>query len=330
MHVEICARCWKPGERWTVKLQPRLLRKRNFLLLLALMVCAGVAAMAGQDMEPRAYSPSPVGVLFLGGAYSRITGGVVLDGTLPFSDIHAAFNGGTVGIGYTFPLAGRQALLTAALPYAWGTVTGNVEEQSRSVYRSGLANAKFRFDINLHGSPAMTLKEFQQRKPTYIVAASVSVDAPTGQYSGQKLINLGVNRFAFKPQIGASLPWKKFEAGLYIGAWFYTANPDFFPGGVTRTQDLLPTLQGYVSYTFRRSLWISVQGNWYGGGAAHLDGGPPLQRFNNSRLGATLSVPVARSQSVKVSYSGGVSARFGSNFNTLSIAWQYVRLPQTK
>ncbi len=308
--------------------RPRLLRTQSFGPLLGLMVWASAATMAGQDLEPRAYSPSPIGVLFFGGGYSRMTGGVVLDASLPFSDVHASINGITVGIGYTFPIAGRQALLTAGLPYAWGTVTGSVKEQSRSIYRSGLANAKFRFAVNLHGSPAMTPKEFAQRKSTYIVAASLTVDAPTGQYSGQKLVNVGVNRFAFKPEIGASLPVKKFELGLYTGVWFFAANPDFFPGGVTRTQDLLPTLQGYASYTFRQHLWLSAQANWYGEGAAHLNSGPALQRFNNSRLGATLSVPIARSQSMKLSYAAGVTARFGSNFNTLSIAWQYTRLPK--
>jgi len=298
------------------------------LTALALMVWIGAARTAAQDLEPRAYSPSPVGVLFFGGSYTRMSGGVVLDASLPFTDVHADINGIGIGMGYTFALAGRQALLTAALPYAWGDVTGSVQEQTRSIYRSGLANAKFRFDINLHGSPAMTVKEFAQRKPTYIVAASVLIDAPTGQYSGQKLVNVGVNRFAFKPQIGASLPWKKLEAGLYIGAWFFTANPDFFPGGIIRTQDPMPSLQGYASYTFKQHLWLSLEANWYSRGAAHLNGGPPLQRFNNSRLGGTLSLPVSRSQSVKISYASGVTARFGSNFNDLSIGWQYTRLPK--
>jgi outer membrane putative beta-barrel porin/alpha-amylase len=311
-----------------VKAQLRPREKWGFFCISVLLLFAGVSRLAGQDLEPRAYSASPVGVLFFGGGFTRMTGGVVLDASLPFSDVSAKINGFSVGLGYTFPVAGRQALATAALPYAWGTVSGSVQEQSRSIYRSGLANTKFRFSINLHGSPAMTLKEFAQRKQTYIVAASLYVDAPTGQYSGQKLINVGVNRFAFKPEIGASLPLKKWEAGIYTGMWFFTANPDFFPGGVTRTQDPMPTLQGYLSYTFRRNLWVSVASNWYGGGAAHVNGGPAAQRFNNSRAGATLSVPLARNQSVKVSYGGGVTARLGSNFNTLTVAWQYTRLPK--
>ncbi|HET7871758.1 MAG TPA: transporter [Terriglobales bacterium] len=311
-----------------MKVPPLLLSRTWLLLALALMFWIGAVRTAAQDLEPRAYSASPVGVLFFGGSYTRMTGGVVLDASLPISDVNADINGVGIGIGYTFALAGRQALVTAGLPYAWGNISGNVQEQARSIYRSGLANAKFRFDINLHGSPAMTLKEFAQRKATYIVAASVLIDAPTGQYSGQKLINVGVNRFAFKPQIGASLPWKKFETGLYIGAWFYATNPDFFPGGVVRTQDPMPSLQGYASYTFKPHLWISLEGIWYGGGAAHLNDGPPTQRLNNSRLGGTFSLPLTRSQSVKVSYASGVTARFGTDFNTLSIGWQYTRLPK--
>lgn len=292
------------------------------------MLWAGVSTMAAQELEPRAYSPSPIGVVFLGGGFTRSTGGVVTDPSLPVSNVQATIYGVTMGLGYTFPVAGRQALLAAVLPYAWGTVSGDVQEQNRSIHRSGLANAKFRFAVNLHGSPAMTPREFAQRKQTYIIATSVIVDASTGQYSGQKLINIGVNRFAFKPEIGASLPFKKWEAGVYTGIWLFTANPDFFPGGVTRTQDPMPTLQGYLSYTFRRSLWISVQSNWYGGGAVHLNGGPAADRFGNSRAGATLSVPVAHNQSVKISYGRGVTARLGSDFNTLSVGWQYTRLPK--
>lgn len=308
--------------------QPQMHQTTRLLSVLGLMLWAGVSTLAGQELEPRAYSASPIGVTFFGVGFGRSSGGVVFDATLPFSDVHATVYSSAVGLGYTFPLMRRQALLTATLPYAWGTISGNVEEQRASVDRSGLANAKFRLAVNLHGSPAMTPKEFAQRKDTYIVAASVTVDAPTGQYSGSKLINLGANRFAFRPEFGASVPVKKFDLGLYAGVWFYTSNPDFFPGGVTRTQDAMPTLQGYISYTFRRHLWLSVESNWYGGGAGHLNGGPPLQRFSNSRLGATLSVPVARSQSVKISYGRGVTARLGSNFNTLSIGWQFTRMPK--
>jgi hypothetical protein len=314
------------AKRGEVTVRP--FQKAYVLALLGLMVWTGASTAGAQDLEPRAYSASPVGVTFFGIGFSRSSGGVAIDPSLPITDAHATLYSSAVGLGFTFPIAGRQALVSATLPYAWGTATGKVEEQAQSVDRSGLANARFRVAINLHGSPAMTPKQFAQRKPTYIVAASLSVDAPIGQYSGSKLVNLGTNRFAIKPELGLSVPVKKFDMGLYGGTWFFAANPDFFPGGATRTQDLLTTLQGYLSYTFRPRLWLSVESNWYSGGEGHLNGGPAMARFNNSRLGATLSVPVVRGQSVKLSYGRGVTALVGSNFNTISVAWQYTRLPK--
>ena len=174
-------RPWPPGnniQRWRVRARP-LQKKVYVLALLGLAVWAGASPAAAQELEPRAYSPSPVGVFFFGLGLSRSSGGVALDPSLPITDAHATVYSSAVGLGYTFAIAGRQALASVALPYAWGTATGKIQEQAQRADRSGLANAKFRFAINLHGSPAMTPRQFAQRKPTYIVAASVAVDAPT-------------------------------------------------------------------------------------------------------------------------------------------------------
>jgi len=49
---------------------------------------------------------------------------------------------------------------------------------------------------------------------------------------------------------------------------------------------------------------------------------PDLQR--NTRLGATLSSPIAGQQSLKLSYSTGTTTRRGSDFNTFNATWQLV------
>jgi hypothetical protein len=45
-----------------------------------------------------------------------------------------------------------------------------------------------------------------------------------------------------------------------------------------------------------------------------------LQR--NSRLGATLSLPLAGQQSLKISLSAGATTRAGTDFTTIAAAWQ--------
>jgi len=83
-------------------------------------------------------------------------------------------------------------------------------------------------------------------------------------------------------------------------------------------------LQAHVSYTFKPRLWLAVDSTWYSGGSAQVEGGEPVGAVNNSRLGATLSLPAGRQQSFKISYSSGVAVRTGTDFRTLAVGWQWV------
>jgi len=297
---------------------------RSLLLAAALLFSLSKWTSA-QDLEPRAYSPSPVGTYFALVGFGRTGGDVTLDPTVPITDIHATFYAPVIGLGQTFDFFGRQALFTAAVPYAWGDVSGMVGEQSGSVHRSGIADIKAKLSINLRGNPAMSPAEFARRTHrNFIIGTSLSLDAPSGQYSGKKLINIGSNRWAFKPEVGVSLPVKKLDLDLYAAAWLYTANSNFYPGEVPRTQEPLTSLQAHVSYTVRRGLWVAIDSTWYGGGVSSIGNGQPSQRQSNSRLGATLSLPIAKNQSIKVAYSSGVTGTIGADFNTLSVGWQHV------
>jgi hypothetical protein len=277
-----------------------------------------------QDMEPRAYSPSPVGLNFFLLGFGRSSGSVLLDPTIPITNIDATTHLPTVGVGHTFGLFGRQSLVTVGLPYVWGHASGDVAEQTRTINRSGLADLHVKFAFNLHGNPARTPAEFRLRKDSLIVGTSLAVIAPTGQYDPSKLINLGTNRWAFKPELGISYPYKKFYFDVYFGAWFFTQNNDFFPGKSVRRQNPITALQGHVSYTFRPRLWLAVDSTWYQGGAASIANGPFSIRLNNSRVGLTLSLPLGKAQSLKLAYSSGATtSRLGSDFTTVGIAWQF-------
>jgi hypothetical protein len=293
------------------------------LVGLVLVTCAPVSA---QEMEPKAYSASPVGATFLVGSLARSTGSVVSDPTLPVSDIHAAVNGAFVGVGATFGLFGKLALVSAAVPYAWGHVSGQVFEETRAVSRSGLADTRLKLSINLRGNDAMRLAQFAKTPRRTILGTSLSVVAPTGQYDGTKLINLGTHRWAFKPEIGVAVPKGRWDIDAYAGVWVFTANDDFFPGGRERAQDPVVAIQGHVSYTFKPRLWLAVDTTWYSGGSAQVEGGNPTVAVNNARLGATLSLPASRRQSFKITYSSGIAVRTGSDFRTIAIGWQFLRL----
>jgi hypothetical protein len=293
--------------------------------ILLLLMASGLGSAAAQELEPRAYSASPVGANFVLLGFTRSTGSVTFDPTIPVTDVEAHLNIPTLGLGHTFGLVGRQALITAGLPYVWGDIEGNVAEQKQRITRSGLADLRLKFSVNLHGNPARTPQEFaKSQRRGLLVGTSLTLQPPTGQYDPTKLINLGTNRWAIKPELGISYPWRKFYFDVYGGAWFFTENSRFFPGGSSRTQDPITTVQGHVSYTIRRQMWFAIDGTWYQGGAGYVNGGPPSTAQSNTRFGATLSLPVSKRQSLKVSYSAGATARTGSNFDTLGVAWQFV------
>jgi Putative MetA-pathway of phenol degradation len=224
--------------------------KRDVIRVLVLILAVPVLA---QDLEPRAYSASPVGLNFLVLGFRHSTGSVLFDPTLPISNVKANLNNPSVGYGRTFGLLGRQGLLTAGLPYVWGDISGDVSEQSRRIRRSGLADVRIKFSLNLRGNPARSPTEFSKtRRRSFIVGTSVTVSAPIGQYDRSKLVNIGTNRWAFKPELGISYPIKKrLDLDVYFGVWLFRHNADYFPGNKLRRQEPVTVVQGHISYTFR-------------------------------------------------------------------------------
>jgi hypothetical protein len=280
---------------------------------------------SAQELEPRAYSQSPTGANFLVLGFGDISGSVVFDPTLPISNVHAQFYDPVAGLGRTFGLFGRQALVTAAWPYVWGSVQGQVFEQQHNITRSGLADLRLKFSINLHGSPALTPQEFAKRgRQRLIVGTSLSITAPASQYDPTKLVNLGTNRWAFKPELGLSYPWRRWYFDAYGGVWFFTENNAFYPRRSTRRQDPLSSFQAHISYTFRPRMWLAFDSTWYGGGATSVNGGPLTGRQSNSRGGLTLSLPMGKRQSLKVAYSRGAIVRSGQSFSSFGVSWQFL------
>jgi len=290
-------------------------------LVLVLAFAVGPPASA-QQLEPRAYAPSPTGANFVGVVYGYSTGDLLFDPTLPFSDVHARINSTGTFYVRTFGLFGRSASVTATLPYTWGTVDGNVGETYRRADRAGFADASLRIASNLMGSPALSPREFAARKPATTLGASLIVKAPVGEYDPSKLINIGTNRWTFKPEVGLSHPAGKWWLELYGGAWLSTTNHDFY-GGQVKEQEPIGVGQVHVVYTIRPRTWAALDGTYYFGGATTVNDVHNADRQENSRLGATLALPVSGRHSLKLSYAKGATARVGSKMDTYAVAWQY-------
>ncbi|MBL8224667.1 MAG: transporter [Chromatiales bacterium] len=298
---------------------------RTPILLAVAVVLAAHGLARAQEIEPRSYSPGPVGMNFAGLSVLDTRGGVAVDPTLPLDNVDVRLESVMPGYSRSFGLAGRAASASLAVPYAWGDIAGDVGEDRREVRRAGFGDTRLRVAVNIAGNPARTPAQYAASAPATTLGASLTVVAPTGEYRADRLVNLGTNRWAFKPEVGLYQPLGPWAVELSAGAWFFTDNDDFF-GGVRRQQDPLATAQLHVAYTFRPRLWIAASSTWYGGGETTIDGTERADRQDNTRVGLTLSVPVARDWSVKLGWSDGVTTRIGSDFSTVALALQYAWL----
>jgi len=300
-----------------------------------MLVSPSVAVMVGvagaQEIEPRAYAANPLGVTFAGVSVLHSRGDVVLEPSSPLTDVNAKVYIGALAFGGTFSLFGRTASAGAGIPYAWAKVSGRIGEDARSVERAGLADTRVRFAVNLLGGRAMALPEFVRRKPSTTLGTSLVVSIPTGQYFDDKLVNIGTNRWAFKPEIGVSRPTGPWTLELYGGGWFFTDNTSY-QGNQRREQRPMLSLQSHAGYTIQPRLWVAADLTYYVGGRVVTNGVPATDRQDNVRIGLTTSLPVGRSNSVKLAWSKGAITRLGGNFDTWAIAWQttHIRIPARK
>ncbi|MGO8920195.1 MAG: transporter [Stellaceae bacterium] len=291
------------------------------VLLAAVCLLPGTRAHA-QELEPRAYSPAPIGTNFLVAGYTRTTGGVSLVPSIPVTGVEASINTGLLGYDRTFGLAGRTASAGVLLPYVNGDLSGQVGEQGRQISRSGLGDLALRFTANLYGDPALTPAEFARREPTTTIGAALTIVAPTGDYNPQHLINIGANRWAFKPEIGLEQPIGNWFVNAVSAVWLFGDNTSFV-GDNVRSQNPLWNFELDAGYVFRPGLWLAASGTWYTGGETSLNGVADGDSLANSRYGLTLSVPVAQGLSAKVAWSSWLTGRFGGQFNTIGFTLQY-------
>lgn len=69
-------------------------------------------------------------------------------------------------------------------------------------------------------------------------------------------------------------------------------------------------------------MWVALDLTYYTGGNSTVDGVEMDDRQSNSRIGATLVLPVGKRHSIKLAYSRGAIVRSGADFTTISAGWQ--------
>lgn len=291
-------------------------------LLVMLLLCPIAAA---QELEPKALPQMPVrlNALAIGYAYSK--GNIILDQALPLEDVNARIHSFNLAFVSTFGLLNRIAQVVVAVPVADGSWEAMWEGVPASAERTGLGDPLVGFSINLHGAPMRAGKESPPQHAKFYMGGGLRMRLPLGQYDETKLMNLGTNRWMFEPSIGAAAHWRKWVFEAHLSGWFFTKNDSFFNGN-TLSQNPLLWLQLHVIYEFRPGLWAAVSSGRSRGGRTIINGVKQDTLQNNSRIGATLSIPLWRGHGLNLAYTSGASTRYGTAFDTFVVAYRYTWL----
>lgn len=297
----------------------RCLKWVRAVFVLAVFAATSIQA---QELEPRLYTNTPIGMNFILLGYGYSQGTVLTDASVPLENGSVKVHGPVVGYARSINLGGMSGKIDGVLSYV--CASGSAELAGEPMERDvcGLIDPRFRLSVNVYGAPALTLKEFASYKQDIIVGVSMQVGVPLGQYDPDKLLNIGTNRWSIKPEIGVSKTLGPLTLELAGGVTFYTQNNNFLDGN-EKDQEPLYNIQGHLVYGFKSGVWAAIDGTYYRGGQTTVNGvkGDDLQE--NSRVGLTLALPVNRHNSIKVYANTGATTRAGGDFDSVGIVWQY-------
>jgi hypothetical protein len=243
----------------------------------------------------------------------RAVGGSVIEGA--DIDIDIAL----LTYGHPVVLGTRLGGLFAAVPL--GDVTGTLSVSGVDYSGSSipLGDVIVGWVQNLVGPAAATGKEFASTKPGFTFSTLARVTAPTGDYTSERVINLGANRWLL--QVGTPIAYyvgdsildprlTTFE--LVPSVTFFSANDD--PNGADRIeQKPLFRLEGHVTSNLDPRIWVSFDGLYGVGAATTTDGIADENTQSQLALGGTVSVTLNTHMSLKATYGTVVRNEFGAD-----------------
>lgn len=276
-------------------------------LLLSLFIIVIPALSFALEIEPRKWSHLPMDKNFFGFAYAYTEADIFFDPVLLLEDVEMTLNTSAVKYIRTFELLEKSSRIDITQAYQRGEWTGLVNGVKDSTSRNGLSDTFVRFAMNLYGAPPLRGKDFgayrSNMKAETIIGAALTTRLPTGHYEEDKLLNLGQNRFAFRPQLGIMHTRGKWITELTGEVAFYTKNDEFFDGN-TLEQEPLYIMHAHLIHTFNPGQWASISFGYDYGGENKINGVDKNDTKQNIGWKLSYAHPINRYLGINVSYLG--------------------------
>lgn len=273
----------------------------------ALIILSVSGPGIAQDIEPRRWTPLPVGMNILGVGVVHTDGDIALDPVLKLENVTVEVKTAIVSFLHSFELLGESARFDVRLPYKEAKWEGLLAGESASTERKGMGDPRLRLSVNFLGAPALKGKEFQTYRASHsintVVGAALAVTLPLGEYEKDKLLNLGENRFVFRPQLGFVHTRGHWSYEFTGSVFLYTDNDEFL-GNNKREQDPVYALQTHLNYQSSQRWWVSLGAAYDWGGESRINEVEKNDKQRDLLYGISAGLPIGSRSSVKLAYIG--------------------------
>jgi hypothetical protein len=273
--------------------------------LVFLLIIFFTSPSFAEELDPRRWAHLPIDTNFSGAGYAYTKADISFDPVLKIEDGEVDLHTWAGKYIRTFSLFDKTARIGLVQGYQKGRWKGLLDGVPTTVRREGWSDTLVRFAINLYGAPPLKGPEFIEyrdaKKVETIIGAGLSVQLPTGDYMDDKLINLGTNRFTFRPQVGVVHmrgKWTLEATGIVA---LFTENDEFF-NGKKLEQDPHYAFNTHLIYTFRPGVWASASAGYDYGGRSTVDGIKKDDRKQNIAWAVSFGLPFNRHLGGKIAY----------------------------
>jgi hypothetical protein len=238
--------------------------------------------------------------------------------TNPFDPSHLVTPGANVdatlalfGYARTFTLGGRSALFAVIEPM--GRISGEVTTGGATVTETarGFGDPTLELDVNLIGKPAQkNLVDVLRYEPGFSLDLIADLAVPIGEYDHTRSLNLGQNRWYGRVgapvvwQLGPWVPGRRTTLELLPAVWLFGTNDDFV--GQTLETDPMFQVDAHLTRDLTERIWASLDGSWYTGGKATING-VPGEKLDNLGFGVTLGYQINDNLGLTVGYKSTVN-----------------------
>lgn len=294
---------------------------------LSALTAATLALVPGISYADNArdWQNTPTNLNMVFGYYNRIDTNTPIDTTLPINGLSLNADLYLFRYARSFSIDGRNSAIQFIQPYADVSASfDNAQFFNGTKRNGGMGDAQVVFAHNIFGGPALTAEEFASWKPETFLTGALWVTLPTGDYDKDRIINIGSNRWVFKPELGFGTPIG--PTWLEINTWvsLFGDNKDYH-GNSKLEQKPLYAIEGHYSYTINRALWASLDGTYSRGGESKIDGDWQDNKQENALLGASFGFMLSPQFGGLLAYTDTVSERRGSpDVTTWTLRLQYV------